>query len=272
MINSRVQLISMPRGLIQMFNFLTHVLPTKYKGFNLNTSFRNALRAQEVLDDPRLINGSQEDIMAAYFAAISFIYEDPDAVIQKLGLDGALNGLTWWLSCGDNDKVEIYWRTNRVIPDIDSNSFSLDDYNKKSDDYIDVERLNPEGKRIVEHVTKYAILSFNAPDGTVRYAKETRGDQALLSLYEDNALIYSGFYKVFNIDLSLSDIHWFTFCALLAELEATEGTSLNNKIKLRAFDPDDYKGKAHSDYRNKMMKARHENRVLGILPYVDKGC
>lgn len=253
-----------------MYDFLTQPLPTKYKGLELNTSFRSALRAQEVLDDPRLVNGSQQDQLAAYYAAFSFIYKDVNAALAELGLPGAIDGLSWWLSCGNNDKVENYWINNRIMPDVDSNSFSLDDYNSPKDEFIDIERVKPDGTKCIEHASKYATLAFNAPDGTTRYARETRGDPALLSLYEDNRIIYSGFYKTFGIDLSSGELHWFIFSALLAELELTEGTALNNKIKTRSFDPDDYKGKAHAEYRAKMLKAKHESRVLGILPYIDR--
>lgn len=253
-----------------MYDFLTQPLPTKYKGLELNTSFRSALRAQEVLDDPRLVNGSQQDKLAAYYAAFLFIYKDANAALAELGLPGAIDGLSWWLSCGNNDSVENYWLRTRIMPDVDSNSFSLDDYNDPSDGMINIETVNPDGTRSLKQVSKYATLAFNAPDGTTRYARETRGDPALLSLYEDNRIIYSGFYKTFGIDLSSGELHWFVFSALLAELELTEGTALNSRIKTRSFDPDDYKGKAHAEYRAKMLKAKHESRVLGILPYIDR--
>ena len=253
-----------------MFNFLTQKLPSSYKGFQLNTSFRNALRAQEVLEDPRLINGSQESQMAAYYAAISFIYTDPDAALASLGWSGVLSGVTWWLSCGHDDRVEEYWLKNRIAPDLDSPGFSLRDYNTPPDDYVEVEHRQPDGSVTKEKLTRYAILAFDAPDGSVRYKKESRGEPDLLSLYEDNQLIYSGFYKVFGIDLGASDLHWFTFSSLLAELECTEGTLLQGKIKTRAFNPADYKGKAHAEYRKAMLKAKNESRVLGVLPYIDK--
>lgn len=253
-----------------MFNILTQMLPTSFKGQQLNTSFRNALRAQELLEDPRLLNGSQDDQLAAYYAAISFIFTSPDDAISSLSLEGVLSGLSWWLSCGNNDKVESYWLRNRVAPDLDSPSFSLNDYNTPPDDYITVEHRQPDGSVTTEKLTRYAILAFDAPDGSVRYKKESRGEPDLLSLYEDNQLIYSGFYKVFGIDLGVTDLHWFTFSALLAELECSEGTLLNSKIKTRAFNPDDYKGKEHAEYRKKMLKAKSESRVLGVLPYVDK--
>ena len=62
-----------------MYDFLTQPLPTKYKGLELNTSFRSALRAPEVLDDPRLVNGSQQAKFAAYHAALLLIYQAADA-------------------------------------------------------------------------------------------------------------------------------------------------------------------------------------------------
>ena len=208
--------------------------------------------------------------MAAYYAAISFIYKNAQKAIETLTLSGAIDGLIWWLSCGNNDRVENYWRNTRITPDIDSYSFSKDDYDSPPDDYVDVEHRQPDGTVTTEHLTKFAILAFDAPDGTTRYKKESRGEPELISLYEDNMLIYSGFYKVFGIDLGTTELHWFTFSALLAELECTEGTMLNSKIKTRSFNPNDYKGKEHAEYRRRMLKAKSENRVLGILPYIDK--
>ena len=70
--------------------------------------------------------------------------------------------------------------------------------------------------------------------------------------------------------MAIDDIHWFKFSILLAELEATEGTLLANKIKLRSFDANNYKGKQYKEYVAKMLKARHDSRVLGILPYIDR--
>ena len=57
---------------------------------------------------------------------------------------------------------------------------------------------------------------------------------------------------------------------LLAELECTEGTALYNKIKIRSFNPDDYKGKGYAEYRTKMNQEKAKNRVLGIMPYIHK--
>ena len=157
------------------------------------------------------------------------------------------------------------------MPDVDDNAFDPVEYKNGEDEYIDIEDIDKDGKRTIKKVTRYSILSFTAPDGTTRYVKKANGDKDLVSLYEDAEFIYSGFYKIFNIDLATAKLHWFTFCYLLSELEATENTALANKIKLRSFNPADYKGKNYAEYRNKMSKAQHSNRVLGILPYVDGG-
>ena len=254
-----------------MFNVLTKGLPNDYKGFELDTSFRTALRIQEILDDPRYNTGSQIQRMAAFIAAISLLYKDKDVVEQdKLGINGAIKGILWWLSCGNDDRVENYWKSTGIMPDVESIEFDSDDYNSEETDMITIDYTNGDGSVVEKEVSKYAILKFKAPDGTFRYKREKRGEPELLSMYEDNQLIYSGFYVKFGIDLASDDIHWFTFCMLLAELESTDGTALYNKIKVRSFNPADYKGKGYAEYRNKMEQEKKKSRVLGILPYIDK--
>lgn len=254
-----------------MFNVLTRELPTTYKGYALNTSFKTALKIQEILEDPRYNTGSQVQRMAAFIAAFSLLYKDKDILDDsKLGFQGAIEGITWWLSCGNNDRVEEYWKENGIIPDIDSIEFDADDYNAAKTDLITIDYTNPDGSIVEKQVSRYAILEFRAPDGTIRYKKEKRGEPDIISLYEDSHLIYSGFYSKYHIDLANSDLHWFTFCMLLAELECTEGTALYNKIKIRSFNPDDYKGKGYAEYRTKMNQEKSKNRVLGIMPYIHK--
>lgn len=51
----------------------------------------------------------------------------------------------------------------------------------------------------------------------------------------------------------------------------TEGTAIYEKIRVRSFNPADYKGKQYDEYRSKMSRIKNDNRVLGILPYKDGG-
>ena len=255
-----------------MYNLFIDGAPTSYKGYEINTDYRVALQIQEILEDPRLQNGSEVEKMAAYMVAFSLLYKDETVFKDdKLGFRGALDGISWWLSCGNSDKVINYWKRTGIMPDIESNEFDINDYNNPSDDLIDVERYDTDGKLILSKATRYSIIAFDAPDGTVRYKRKSNGQQDLMSLYEDAELIYSGFYKIYNIDLCSDKLHWFKFCWLLSELETTEGTALQSKIHIRAFNPADYKGKEHAEYRSKMEKLKHDNRVLGILPYMDGG-
>lgn len=254
-----------------MFNILTHNLPNEYRGHEINTSFKVALRIQELLDDPRLKRDSSIERTAAYMVAVSLLYKEEDILKNKLSLQEAISGVFWWLSCGDTDKVERYWRKNKIVPDIDDNAFDIKDYNAVEDDYIDIETTDDTGKKTTKKVTRYSILAFDAPDNTTRYFKRANGDPDVISLYEDNSLIYSGFYKIYGIDLASEDLHWFKFCWLLSELEMTEGTAIYEKIRVRSFNPADYKGKQYDEYRSKMSRIKNDNRVLGILPYKDGG-
>lgn len=254
-----------------MFNVLINELPTSYKGYEINTSFKTALRVQEILEDPRYSTGSQIQRMAAFIAAISLLYKDKDILDDsKLGFEGALSGLTWWMSCGNNDKVEAYWKNTGITPDVESIEFDAKDYNTAASDLITIDCTKADGSVVEKQVSRYAILEFKAPDGTIRYKKEKRGDPELVSLYEDSQLIYSGFYSKFGIDLADSNLHWFTFCMLLAELECTDGTALHSKIKIRSFNSADYKGKGYAEYRTKMEQEKNKQRVLGIMPYIHK--
>ena len=256
-----------------MHNILLDGLPSAYKGYALNTDYRVALRIQEILEDPRLDKDSDIEKMAAYMVAISYLFVDKQSVVDpdKLGLADAINALFWWLSCGKTDRVENYWRRTGIAPDVDDNAFDQVDYEKGQDDMIDVEYVDIDGIKKIKRATKYSIIAFDAPDGTTRYMRRANGDRDLVSLYEDSELIYSGFYKIYHIDLATASLHWFTFCYLLSELEITEGAAINSKIHIRSFNPDDYKGDNYREYRSKMLRARQENRVLGILPYIDGG-
>lgn len=252
-----------------MFNYLTDKLPDSYKGYKLNTSFRVALKIQELLEDPTIKCGDLTDKRAAYIVALSLLVDDYADFLtdDKLGVNSIHSLISWWLSCGDIDQVEEYWKRTGIIPDISDNAFDKADYNSASDDLITIESLGADGKVRLQTVSKTAIVEFDAPDGSVRYKKETRGNPALISIYEDSSLIYSAFYSKFHIDLATSDLHWFSFCSLLAEIEATDGTALASKMKIRSFDPADYAGKAYDKYRTKMNQAKDKARVLGILPY-----
>lgn len=255
------------------FNCLIDHFPTDYKGYSINTSYRSALKALEILDNPQFKNTDNEmQSVAVYLAAIDCIFVDGADVISddKLGFQDAINGMMWWLAHGDNDPIEQYWKTWRIPPDIDDVSFSMDAYLNKSSDKVTIDVAKPDGKTVQEEVSKVCTLEYNAPDGTIRYFKKYNGEPPVFDYYEDRELIYSGFYKMFNIDLDIVDLHWFKFNLLLSELLSNEGTAFRRKIEVRTFNPDNYDSKTQKKFIADNMKLKRENRVLGYLPYIKK--
>ncbi len=58
--------------------------------------------------------------------------------------------------------------------------------------------------------------------------------EPLFSLFEDAEVIYAAFYTKYGIDLTKQDLHWYTFCALLASLP--EDNAFQTVLKIRSFD------------------------------------
>lgn len=242
--------------------------PTEYKGFKINTSFREALRAIEILENPANRTNEMQSF-AAYLAAIDCIFVDKDVICEdKLGLEEAIAGVLWWLNGGDSDPVEEYWETWHKAPDIDDASFSMEAYTNKKSDNITITITNPDGSTRQEEVSKVVVVEYDAPDGTTRYYKKYNGEPPRYSFYEDAELIYSAFYKVFNIDLDLVDLHWFKFNLLLCEIINVEGSVLYNKVAARSFNPDEYDSKTHKKFIKDSLARKWKHRVLGYLPYI----
>ena len=100
-----------------MYNMLTEKLPTKYKGYHINTDFKCGIKISLALDDWQL--GDEERVLTA----LSLLYGEgiPD------DMNIALDGLRWFLTCGkDADKAS--------YSDIDDVDNAKESVNVKGDD------------------------------------------------------------------------------------------------------------------------------------------
>ena len=100
-----------------MYNMLTEKLPTKYKGYHINTDFKCGIKISLALDDWQL--GDEERVLTA----LSLLYGEgiPD------DMNVALDGLRWFLTCGKEADKASY----SDIDDIDNAKESV---NVKGDD------------------------------------------------------------------------------------------------------------------------------------------
>ena len=87
-----------------MYNMLTEKLPTKYKGYHINTDFRCGIKISLALDDWQL--GDEERVLTA----LSLLYGEgiPD------DMNIALDGLRWFLTCGKEADKASYSDINDV--------------------------------------------------------------------------------------------------------------------------------------------------------------
>lgn len=100
-----------------MYNMLTEKLPTKYKGYHINTDFKCGIKVSLALDDWQL--GDEERALTA----LSLLYGEgiPD------NANIALDGLRWFLSCGREAEKASY-------SDIDDVDNAKEEVNVKGDD------------------------------------------------------------------------------------------------------------------------------------------
>ena len=100
-----------------MYNMLTEKLPTKYKGYHINTDFRCGIKISLALDDWQL--GDEERVLTA----LSLLYGEgiPD------DMNVALDGLRWFLTCGKEADKASY-------SDIDDVDNAKESVNVKGDD------------------------------------------------------------------------------------------------------------------------------------------
>ena len=73
-----------------MYNMLTEKLPTKYKGYHINTDFKCGIKISLALDDWQL--GDEERVLTA----LSLLYGE--GIPNDMNI--ALDGLRWFLTCG----------------------------------------------------------------------------------------------------------------------------------------------------------------------------
>ena len=100
-----------------MYNMLTEKLPTKYKGYHINTDFKCGIKISLALDDWQL--GDEERVLTA----LSLLYGEgiPD------DMNIALGGLRWFLTCGKEADKASY-------SDIDDVDNAKESVNVKGDD------------------------------------------------------------------------------------------------------------------------------------------
>lgn len=100
-----------------MYNMLTEKLPTKYKGYHINTDFKCGIKISLALDDWKL--GDEERVLTA----LSLLYGEgiPD------DMNVALDGLRWFLTCGKEADKASY-------SDIDDVDNAKESVNVKGDD------------------------------------------------------------------------------------------------------------------------------------------
>ena len=100
-----------------MYNMLTEKLPTKYKGYHINTDFKCGIKLSLALDDWQL--GDEERVLTA----LSLLYGEgiPD------DMNIALDGLRWFLTCGKEADKASY-------SDIDDVDNAKESVNVKGDD------------------------------------------------------------------------------------------------------------------------------------------
>jgi hypothetical protein len=60
------------------------------------------------------------------------------------------------------------------------------------------------------------------------------GGEAVFDFYEDGDAIWSGFYRIYGMDLTETDLHWWKFMALLRGLPAD--TEFMGRVALRSMD------------------------------------
>ena len=94
-----------------MYNMLTEKLPTKYKGYHINTDFKCGIKISLALDDWQL--GDEERVLTA----LSLLYGEgiPD------DMNIALDGLRWFLTCGKEADKASY----SDIDDVDNTKESV---------------------------------------------------------------------------------------------------------------------------------------------------
>lgn len=100
-----------------MYNMLTEKLPTKYKGYHINTDFKCGIKISLALDDWQLED--EERVLTA----LSLLYGEgiPD------DMNVALDGLRWFLTCGKEADKASY-------SDIDDVDNAKESVNVKGDD------------------------------------------------------------------------------------------------------------------------------------------
>ena len=100
-----------------MYDMMTEKLPTKYKGYHINTDFKCGIKISLALDDWQL--GDEERVLTA----LSLLYGE--GIPEDMNI--ALDGLRWFLTCGKEADKASY-------SDIDDVDNAKESVNVKGDD------------------------------------------------------------------------------------------------------------------------------------------
>ena len=151
-----------------MYNMLTEKLPTKYKGYHINTDFKCGIKISLALDDWQL--GDEERVLTA----LSLLYGEgiPD------DMNIALDGLRWFLTCGKEADKASY-------SDIDDVDNAKESVNVKGDDIsfdFEVDASNIYAAFLKNYNIFFHRHSMTCHSASVRYIL------TLLSLKPDGCL------------------------------------------------------------------------------------
>jgi len=116
----------------------------------------------------------------------------------------------------------------------------------KPDDFDYMYKDNPPHDRL-EGIRK--LCEFMSPPQELPRRTGTESDELVIDYEIDAPYIYAAFMEQYGLDLLLTPLHWYKFCALLHGLHDTE---LNNIISARLYRPsgrdDEYEKSRRKQY------------------------
>lgn len=98
----------------------------------------------------------------------------------------------------------------------------------------------------------YKMLEFFNPKNILPRSSGKEEGVKVLDYMLDADLIFSAFYHYYNINLLTSQMHWYTFLALL---DGLKDTKLNDVISARLYENQEGKKTKYSEYMEGLRKA-----------------